>query len=321
MPIPPAFRLSIPEIRESNNLHWSSAGRLCLSRPGRSVHPRRWPARWLLVSSRHRGNSDDGHAAGGCWIGGATQVDLAFDLAEVLQGISLHAGNGMESTHSAPGDGLALRLKSNVERAFTLELAHPVAAAPSMPPEVKPTAIPRGAHACAFVTPPGSPSPSCSLITRSPWKVSRLARVSFFDCRRSGNNTQSCASCHRPEAAFSDAGHAFSKGIDGRNGTRRTMPLFNLAWSAPYTWDGRRERLRDQAFAPIVNPLEMHSTLTEVVRKLRRDRDEPARFDRAFGSPGITPERIGLAMEQYLLTLIQPTRSSTAPCSGKRSSP
>src|SRR5262249_30788964 len=37
---------------------------------------------------------------------------------------------------------------------------------------------------------------------------------------------------------------------------------------------------------------------------LRSDRDYRRRFADAFGSPGITTERIGLAVEQYLYTLI-----------------
>src|SRR5687767_9281414 len=53
-----------------------------------------------------------------------------------------------------------------------------------------------------------------------------LGRRLFFDERLSADNTQSCGSCHIPSASFSDT-TAFSKGIDGLNGYRNTMPIIN----------------------------------------------------------------------------------------------
>src|SRR5579871_4895270 len=234
-------------------------------------------------------------------IDGETQADIAFDLATVFQGVSPRAGNGAESTHSAPGDHFATRLKANVEHAFRLETVHPeIADSSAQPPATVKAAIPGGTHAYGFVVPIGFPLPSLPADNPLTLEGIALGKRLFLERRLSGNDTQSCASCHRPEAAFSDAGHAFSKGIDGLYGTRRTMPLFNLAWSRSYTWDGQRTRLRDQAIAPIVNPREMHATLATVIRKLERDGEYPTLFAGAFGSPGITMERMGMAMEQFL---------------------
>ena len=47
-----------------------------------------------------------------------------------------------------------------------------------------------------------------------------LGRYLFYDERLSGNNTQSCASCHAPEVAFTDQHTRFSTGIDGIEGNR-----------------------------------------------------------------------------------------------------
>jgi cytochrome c peroxidase len=53
----------------------------------------------------------------------------------------------------------------------------------------------------------------------------------------------------------------------------------------------------------------MHQSLTNLVRKLTdpdapaASPDYPALFSAAFGSPGITAEKIALALENYLLTL------------------
>jgi cytochrome c peroxidase len=82
------------------------------------------------------------------------------------------------------------------------------------------------------------------------------------------------------------------------------MPLFNLAWASSYTWDGRRSRVRDQVLSPIQDAKEMHQALPQALRKLAADATYPAQFARAFGSKGVTAERLGLAVEQYLLTII-----------------
>ncbi|HYG52498.1 MAG TPA: cytochrome-c peroxidase, partial [Flavobacteriales bacterium] len=66
-----------------------------------------------------------------------------------------------------------------------------------------------------------------------------LGRYLFYDSILSANYSFSCASCHKQEHAFSDAPNTFSKGLTGELMTRNTMPLFNLAWSKQFFWDGR----------------------------------------------------------------------------------
>ena len=99
-----------------------------------------------------------------------------------------------------------------------------------------------------------------------------------------------------------DAGNRFSTGAEGGTGTRNAMPPANLAWQEMYFWDGRAGSLREQVLQPIVNPLEMHESLTNVVAKLARADDAPS-FARAFGFPEITVDRLARALEQFLLTL------------------
>jgi cytochrome c peroxidase len=80
------------------------------------------------------------------------------------------------------------------------------------------------------------------------------------------------------------------------------MPLFNLAWKNSFFWDGRAPSLRAQAMVPLQDHLEMDESLANLPGKL------PAKvysnlFQAAFGSPEITCEKIGLALEQFVLTL------------------
>ena len=117
------------------------------------------------------------------------------------------------------------------------------------------------------------------------------------------NGSQSCASCHQQTCAFSDP-RPLSLGAEGRGGTRNAMPLFNLAWHGVMFWDGRAKTLRDQIVEPIQHADEMHETLPNVVAKLERDPTYPGEFARAFGSPGVTAERLVKVVEQFVLTLV-----------------
>lgn len=132
-----------------------------------------------------------------------------------------------------------------------------------------------------------------------------LGKKLFFDRKLSGDNTQSCASCHNPRNAFTD-NNQFSLGIDGNPGFRNSMPLFNLAWNFGdrFAWDGKELGLERQALEPVVNPIEMHSNWTEVAEKLTQDPEYPALFLQAFGSSVIDSTQITKAIAQFERTLI-----------------
>ncbi len=86
-----------------------------------------------------------------------------------------------------------------------------------------------------------------------------LGRHLFHDKRLSGNETQSCASCHRPELAFTD-GRRRALGSTGQLHFRNSMSLVNVAYAPSYTWaDPSVRRLEQQALVPITNehPVEM----------------------------------------------------------------
>lgn len=131
-----------------------------------------------------------------------------------------------------------------------------------------------------------------------------LGRKLFWDPILSADSTQSCASCHAPEFAFTDNGLATSTGIRGMNGTRNSMPIMNLMYSPSFFWDGRAQTLHHQALMPIEDPLEMDDNLANVISKLENSAFYPEDFRKAFGNAGINEDRIGLALEQFMLTFI-----------------
>ncbi len=130
-----------------------------------------------------------------------------------------------------------------------------------------------------------------------------LGRHLFYDERLSGDNSQSCASCHGQNLAFSDKVD-FSIGIDGNQGLRNAMPIFNLAWSDEFFWDGRAASLEEQVVMPVEDTLEMHETWQNALLELESDVNYQQMFVAAFGPDAITKENAGKALSQFIKTII-----------------
>ncbi len=132
----------------------------------------------------------------------------------------------------------------------------------------------------------------------------KLGRFLFYEERLSGDNTQSCASCHAQAFAFSDHGNRFSTGIDGVQGNRNSMVLQNLGWETRFFWDGRAMSLEQQILEPVENPIEMHETWPNAVAKLQADPAYQQLFADAFGTTNIDKYKAAKAIAQFLRTLI-----------------
>jgi len=132
-----------------------------------------------------------------------------------------------------------------------------------------------------------------------------LGKKLFFDPILSADGTLACAGCHNPQNAFSDS-RRFSVGIDGIDGTRNSMPIFNLAWNfnEKFFWDGRALTIENQALEPVTNPIEMHNTWENATASIQADNEYPALFDAAFGTTTVTSDLTTKAIAQFVRTLI-----------------
>tara|TARA_R100001369_G_scaffold67014_1_gene94513 strand:- start:190 stop:1287 length:1098 start_codon:yes stop_codon:yes gene_type:complete len=132
-----------------------------------------------------------------------------------------------------------------------------------------------------------------------------LGKKLFFDPILSGDKTLACAGCHIPAEGFSDS-RQFSPGIDGIEGRRNSMPLFNLAWNYKenFFWDGRAISLENQALQPVVDPVEMHNTWPNAVSSLQAAPGYPELFSEAFGTSTIDSTMVSKAIAQFVRTLI-----------------
>ena len=226
-----------------------------------------------------------------------TNLAIGLDLSKLLKGLSF-AKDGA-TTHSQPGDPVAARLRANLPSAFSILN---VARAQQMPsqPRAKPIDLPKKLTPYPITLPKHIPIPALPLDNPLIKERVVLGKKLFSESKFSRTNSISCASCHQGET-LSDP-RQFSLGVDGKKGTRHSMPLFNLAWKKSFFWDGRSPSLRAQALIPIEDHLEMDETLDNVVAKLKADPTYPPLFAAAFGSGKITPQNIGLAIENFLLT-------------------
>lgn len=138
--------------------------------------------------------------------------------------------------------------------------------------------------------------------TVTPEKV-RLGRWLFFDGRLSADGSVSCATCHRPDNAFSEP-TPHSTGIGGQTGNRKSPTFINGAWAfyPVYFWDGRAASLVEQAKGPMANPIEMASSHDLVVSTVKGLAGYRKAFKEVYGDEEITIDRVAEAIAAYEAT-------------------
>lgn len=225
------------------------------------------------------------------------KLTIGLVLDRVLDGLSFEQDGA--TTHSSLGDPIAKQIRRNLPVAFRILNS---GTAEKQIAQAKPTPIDLPASPTPYpISLPGHiPLPNLPLDNPIITERVELGEKLFHDPILSRNNSISCASCHQGEN-LSDP-RQFSLGVDGKLGLRHSMPLFNLAWKESFFWDGRAASLREQALIPIEDHLEMDTTLEAVAEKLQARPEYVADFKKAFGSGAISPENIGLAIENFLLT-------------------
>jgi cytochrome c peroxidase len=131
-----------------------------------------------------------------------------------------------------------------------------------------------------------------------------LGYLLFFDTRLSSNGSVSCASCHSPDHAFTDA-RPVSTGIGGQKGGRSAPSVINRVYGALQFWDGRAASLEDQAKGPIANSIEMTSEKNAdkahaaVIERLRKVKEYRQRFKEVYGTEELTIDHVAKAIATF----------------------
>ena len=131
-----------------------------------------------------------------------------------------------------------------------------------------------------------------------------LGRYLFYDPILSTDSNMACASCHRQEAAFSDAPNTFSKDRFSAALKRNTPPLFNLAWYPALFWDGRAQDVEEQVLHPVRAHDEMNMQWRGAAERLSRHPRYRTLFRSAFGDVPIDSTLIAKAIAQFERTLL-----------------
>jgi len=154
--------------------------------------------------------------------------------------------------------------------------------------------------------PAGWPKPPTNIFANNPLTEEgfQLGRKLFYDGRLSKDGNFSCASCHQQFAAFATYDHDFSHGFNNQFTTRNAPPLFNLAWSKLYHWDGGVNHIELQALSPMTAPNEMAENIDSVLKKIRKDTAYQRMFKAAFGTTLMNSQRMLKALAQFTGSLI-----------------
>ena len=140
-----------------------------------------------------------------------------------------------------------------------------------------------------------------------------LGEQLFLDKSLSEDGKESCASCHKPDAAFTD-GKRTAVGIHKQAGTRNTPSLLSLS-TTPFFWDGRVSELTTAVLQPFTNPVEMGLRSPDILlKKIKQSHYYQVAFSQAFrcstssstlpcGMPTPTIEETGQALAAYVSSL------------------
>lgn len=133
--------------------------------------------------------------------------------------------------------------------------------------------------------------------------VIALGKSLFSEPLLSADGTVSCATCHDAQRHFTTS-DAKAVGIRKQGGRRNAPSLVNRIFGQSQFWDGRVKTLEEQALLPLEDPLEMGHSLDKLLADLQKHAQYPARFSEAFGSAGITRERLATALAAFQRTLL-----------------
>lgn len=134
-----------------------------------------------------------------------------------------------------------------------------------------------------------------------------LGRFLFYDPILSADSSQSCASCHFQDLAFSDPSPQ-SVGVLGLRGDRNAMSLANVGlYYTGLFWDGRVQTLEEQSLHPIADRRELAGDWQTILARLHQSELYFSKFKTAFNiksKADIQPDLVSKALAQFERSLL-----------------
>jgi cytochrome c peroxidase len=128
-----------------------------------------------------------------------------------------------------------------------------------------------------------------------------LGKFLFFDPILSDNNERACASCHKPELAFTD-GNIKSMNFERGDLPRNSPTVINAAFQKQQFWDLRATSLEDQLDSVINSQDELHSSFENVINRINSSKEYQQLFYAAFpgsSTTGIERKHVKIAIASY----------------------
>jgi len=129
-----------------------------------------------------------------------------------------------------------------------------------------------------------------------------LGRRLFFDRRLSGCGQLSCATCHDPQRAWSNA-HERPHGNPLWDMPRDPPGLISVGHRSVFHWDGAASSLEEQAVLAVQSPRQMGAPPEHVERRLADNDEYRQLFHNAFADGAVTLENAAKALAVYQRTL------------------
>lgn len=136
----------------------------------------------------------------------------------------------------------------------------------------------------------------------TPEKV-ELGRMLFSEKNLSRASTMSCATCHRPERAFTDGLEKADLKVHGGGVRRNTPTLYYSALQPVQFHDMRSLTLEDQIADVMMNDREFALPPKEAAVRILRDPGKREAVSKAFGNDSLDGYRIRNAIAAYVRTL------------------
>ena len=131
-----------------------------------------------------------------------------------------------------------------------------------------------------------------------------LGRHLFFDPLLSGDQAQSCASCHHPKLGFAD-GLKRSIGANGAENQRAAPSLWNMAFLTRFFWDARSGSLEEQMTGPLFSPVEMAASPELLLERLNASAEYRRLFAEAYPKQDVvTLDQLYLSLAAFQTSLI-----------------
>lgn len=131
----------------------------------------------------------------------------------------------------------------------------------------------------------------------------KLGKALFYDQRLSMTGTLSCASCHRPELAFTDGVARSASNQAGQTVNRNAPTLLNAVYADRFFYDLRAFTLEQQAEHVVFDGAEFSTVYATIVDTINADKNYKQLVKTALGLRRIDRDGFRAALASYVLSL------------------